>query len=363
MRAGPRVLFLLFLAAGAIACYHEEDYLPSSPGTQNSLVLTLSATSVSADGFSRVDLTAQISPDAADNRRTVIFETDKGTIVAGDNKDETQRSVPADSAGVARAQLQSSNKVETALISARVQNGDDTIIKKEATVDFVAVSPSDIIRFSTNRATAPADGATIVQLIAQISPDLPPPLRRTVAFTTTLGVFVPSGPAPCVGDEQRCVPADASNLAVADLRSPSNAVGEAFLTASVDPNGPTSARTSVQFTRAFPDTVLVVTDKTTIDKSTTDKLVVTVQLLRDIGKVTVGTVVELTAEDSAGQPINFFTTTNSGGAFISNMSGVVTANWAPGAVAADGTATIRATVRDSNGATVASGQASVLITP
>lgn len=138
--------------------------------------------------------------------------------------------------------------------------------------------------------------------------------------------------------------------AVVYLRSPSDRIGEAIVTASVDNSPAVSATTSVRFVRAYPETVLVTTDKPTVAASFDSSIRITVALVRNSGKPTEGTVVTFLATDAGGTIRGFFTNVSR-----SSSTGVVVADYSPGPTAALGTMVITATVDG----TSTSGQARV----
>ena len=93
-------LAVLTVAGG---CHDPDDFLPTAPETVDSLVLSVSASSMPADGFSRIEIFAQIDPLADDGKRTVVFTTTAGIFVGEteDNSNNRTKKVAADTTGLA----------------------------------------------------------------------------------------------------------------------------------------------------------------------------------------------------------------------------------------------------------------------
>jgi hypothetical protein len=93
--------------------------------------------------------------------------------------------------------------------------------------------------------------------------------------------------------------ADASNRATVDLRADTKIVTAVLrATASV-----ASAETTLSFVRALPDYMIVNLDKSTLKADGAEKAAVTVDLRRNIGAVTEGTVVKFSAVDQSGKSV------------------------------------------------------------
>lgn len=341
MRALSRAVLLAVLAFGLPACssYDDSLYLPTSPDRVNALELTIDKPSIPADGFSIATLVARIDPNASPANRTITFTTTVGAFVGAPGDGTTLESVVA-SDGSTSVQLRSTRTVQTATVTATVKG--NTELTKKQTVTFDTVNAQDILRVSTPSTSAPADGATITPITAEVASGLPAG-RRQVTFTTSLGTFVADPAAPVLGDSARRtvnVEADGSNRAVAYLRSMNTEVGQAIITAKVDSSPAVSANASVQFARAYPTQVLVTTSAPTAAANfTSTGIMVTVTLLREVGTPTVGTVVRFKAVDAAGIDRSHFTAIGR-----SNESGVLTAVFTPGTGAALGPLVITVTV-------------------
>jgi hypothetical protein len=327
MRSARAFLAVLLLAALA-GCNS-----PTEPDAAGSLSLTPAANEIPADGFSRVSLTAEIDPRAAADRRTVVFTTTAGTLVGATEENGRKLSLAVDSAGRAQVELQSERTVRTAVVTASVSAGDQTLAVQRAEVRFVAVDAGALVRISTSTASAPADGATPVRVFADIAAGLPSG-QRTVTFTTSLGGFG----TPAAQTPSTTATADLSNRATADLFGPSDQVGQARVTATV---GDTTVQTFVEFFRALPDTIVVSPSKQELTATASDSLTLTVTLLRNVGQVTQGTpVVVRVLNPETGADLNFLIN----GVAPSGSGGTTQATISAGGTTYRGPATIEVSV-------------------
>ena len=304
----PSRVAVLLLAAGLAAAlggcdYDSDDYSPTAPpGRFLQLSVVGGATTLPADGVSRLTLEARVAPDSA--QRQVQFTTSLGTLTGGTGTDGTTRQVTIDGDGVARVDLVSAPQVGTAHVTASVVGAEQ--VAQSLDVPFVAADPGAVLRFVAAPATAPADGATASTFTVEVSPEIDP-AQRSVTFTTTLGSFVAGSAAATTSP----VAVGADGRASVLLYSPP-AVGEALVTASV---AGTSRQTAIRFERALPETILVDLSKLSVADSLDDSIMLTVTLLREVGTVTDGTLVRFTARDASGAPFGLFdgVTASSGG--------------------------------------------------
>ena len=341
--SAPAVALLAtIVGTGCGTWFDNDDFLPSSPTVIGALTLTAPQPTVEANGFATVPVVATITADAALANRTIVFETTAGTFPGTGTPEKTTIEKTVDGAGSAAVELRSSHSVETARVTARVK--DVAGLSREVLVSFTAAAPDSIITV-TAPATAPADGATITQVTAQIAAGLPGG-RRGITFSTTLGTFVgdPSNEDD-TGKPSVVVDADGGNRAVAYLRSPSNAVGTAFVTAKVDTPA-VSASTSVGITRAVPQQILVTTSVPIVSANFTTSITVTATLVRDPGVATLDTVVTFRAVDSQDMERGLFTQV-----IRTNAAGVATAEFSAGTFAAQGPMVITATAVGVSGST------------
>ena len=135
-----RVSWVRHLTVGAVCALMSmscEWYSPAAPTEIAEGVLTLSASAmeIPADGFSMVTLEAEITKDAAEERREVIFVTTRGTFVGSDESGGRRLSRKVTTTGVAGVDLVSSTRVGTARVTAEVFGG----VVSELSIRFVAI--------------------------------------------------------------------------------------------------------------------------------------------------------------------------------------------------------------------------------
>jgi hypothetical protein len=275
------------------------------------LDVTSTAGVLPADGFSRATITAALG-FSGDLRRAVTFTATRGTLVKfGATAGTNSETVTADASGIARIQLQSDTTVGTSQVTAGISGFDRSVF-----VQFVPVSPSEIIALSQSRSAAPADGATRTRLTARVSPNIP--AERTVVFTTTDGEFMSDTQAG--NPKVASVTVDSGNTAVVELKSPLTAATASISAAIAN----VTARSSVAFARALPDTILVAAEKSSVTIAGTDAVDLTVTLLREVGQVANNTVVSYEARDFAGTKIGSFN-----GVTLANTTNTDTSNPQP----------------------------------
>lgn len=318
------------LWASLAGCYDKSDYSPTAQNVDDILTLgsVSGATSLPADGFSRLQLQVQLLGAPAFDKRMITFSTTAGTLDGGQPVANCTgcRQVEADGSGRAVIDLISSQNVGAAVVTASPQASPGIAV--QMTVNFVAAQPGGVIRFVRAPDRAPADGATLTTYTVEVSPSIPQASRQ-VTFTATAGVFAPSG-QPTI-----TVNVDAGNRASADLRSPSQ-IGTGRVLATI--NGVTQ-ETPVRFERALPNAIVVTANPSQVPASATSSITVTATLLRDIGTVSDGTVVTFRAQRPDGTPVGRFTN------ITRSQSGTATAVFYPGAVA-PGLVTILAGAQD-----------------
>lgn len=306
-------LALAFLLPAAAGCFNEENYEVTAPNLEPFLTLATAgnATSLPADGISRLLITATISPASAATRRTITFSATAGQLIGGTEAGGAKE-VVVDSAGQAQIELQSALQVGRAEVRATVK--DVPTLSRTLSVDFTAIDPNDVVRFVAAPSTAPADGATLNSFTVEISALLAP-ADRMVQFRTDVGTFAGSG------SNTQTVTADAGLTATARLKSPSN-LSTALVTATA---GGVTRQTSIAFERALPDRIAVSTDKFQVEGSSADKAVLTATLERDTGAVTEGTLITLSMRAADGSEFGFFRNITSTGS-----DGQATAEFVPG---------------------------------
>lgn len=278
-----------FVLAG---CYHENDYSPTDPGV---LVLSVTGSDTApADGNSRIHLTARITPEAAQTKRTIAFSTSAGTLLGGTGTSATEKTVDVDISGVARIDLQAPTTAQTVTVTARVK---DQPIVQQISLSFTAVKPEAIVQFVTAPLSAPADGAT-ESLFTVFVPNAQnlEPAQRNVSFTTTSGKFLPDN-APTAS-----VPINAAGQASVALRS-ADVATNGIVRATI--NGGT-AEVRIEFTAAPPELIELTPDKGVLEAKFADSVIIHAKLRRRVGKVTAGTFVTFRATTNAGAAIGLF---------------------------------------------------------
>ncbi|MFL6236054.1 MAG: hypothetical protein ACJ76N_23180 [Thermoanaerobaculia bacterium] len=318
-------LLALLLAMGG--CYKDSNYSPSAPQTAGALTLATvdGSRSIVADGLSRVTLVAAIDPGADSDKRTVTFTTTSGSFV-GAAGGGTTIDVNAGSDGRALAILQSSQKVETAVVSAVVKGAAS--VAAQIQIQFTAPDPNDVLRFVTAPGAAPADGATVTLFTVAVSPAMS---TGTVTFSSSAGTF-PSTPVPIGID----------HTATAGLTSPKT-IGAATVTATLNaPGGGTgfSRQTSIRFDPALPNVITVQVDNLQVLPG--GKVRVTAHFTRSIGQVSANTVATFSARDANGNSVGGFENVTVIQPGTSATDSTATADYLPGPSAAPGPVTITA---------------------
>ncbi len=298
------------------------------------LVLTAEVTALPADGFSTVTITAQISPQADQNLRDIIFTTTLGRFLATLAENPTITVVTVESDGRAVVTLQASPQIGTATVKAEIRDGQAVKVARTIEIRFEPVPVSDIIEIRAASRRAPADGAAVTNIVARLSRAVPLE-QRNIAFSTTLGSF--GSPS----DQQMTLTAGTDGAAAVGLISPRE-VGVAVISASF--NG-RQARTSVEFDPALPDGIAVtVLGSFQIQASFNNKRLIQAELFRIVGEVTPGTVVRFRAfDDSTGSLFGFWSSITPSDEF-----GRILAEFTPGNTSERGEATIRVRVPDTD---------------
>jgi hypothetical protein len=244
--------------------------------------VSVSRSTIPADGFSRAVITARLDRPGAVQQRTFTFETSAGLLITSGQSSARALTVTADNAGEAQVELQSEKTIGTAQVRVTTQG-----MTHEIAIQFAPVDPAQIITVTTERSSAPADGVTSMVISAVVAPGLPGQ-RRTVTFSTTLGQLIPA-----------TVEADGSNVARTSLISA--VVGTARITATVDG---TTAETTARFNPALPDRVHLSVDAAELSSGESTNLKVT--LIRTNGTVSPHLSVTYSARTSTNATIGSF---------------------------------------------------------
>jgi hypothetical protein len=317
-------------------CYKDEHHSPTDPVYAGAMTLSTSVSSIPADGFSRVTITATLKPDTASNKRAIAFTTTAGTFVGAASPGKTT-TVTADFSGAATVELRSSTDVETALVTAT-----DGGVTHTVNIPFTPVTTADIVRISTSKSSVPADGASVIQVIADIAPGLQG-TQRSVTFTTSVGKFVDGGGTTVTAT------AGVDNRAVVDLQAPDTPT---IARVAASANG-AKAETSVTCIAALPERVEV---DVKFSIAANEDATVTAKLSRTIGKVTKDRVVTWSAVDNDGKAIGVFHNVH-----VSAADETATTLFTPNGTAYRGPITIKASTPSASGG-IASGEARAVIT-
>jgi hypothetical protein len=309
---------LLLASGGVSGCYGRNDV--TAP--DDILLVTASPASIPADGVSTSTIEARVHPQV-DRELTIKFTTSAGRVAS--------ENFHPDSNGRATTFLTSSTTPQTALVTVNIGRANTTEASRTIPVIFERADSSSVIRLTLSSTEIPADGASSVQVRADVNPGVTP---RTVKFETTAGSFSPDTTTRTQGD----VATDANGVARTLLYAP-RAIGTALVTVT---GGMFSASNSVSFVRALPDSLTLRAAPLAISKSETQAVTVTATLARSLGKVTENAVVIFSIEsDATRQPFGRFQNVKR-----STLDQEASADFVSGAAAPSGLATITARVQD-----------------
>ncbi len=215
----------------------------------------------------------RLDPRTAERFRDVSFSTTLGSFVGGTSARDTTLVVPADSSGRAVTTLRSSTTAGTAVVTAEIRDGTTVKVTRSIDVPFEQVPASNVLSINLGSLEAPADGATVTNIVARIASDVVP-TERTVTFTTTAGSLGASNVRSVD------VRASTDDLASVGLISPRE-VGRAIVTATL--NG-VSVRAGVEFSAAMPDSAtLSVSGSFRIAAAFTTKVMLQMELFQGRG--------------------------------------------------------------------------------
>jgi len=186
----------------------------------------------------------------------------------------------------------STRRAVTQLTSTRAGRGQVTAsagtVSAVIDVEFF-VPGEDYVVIGVSRSSAPADGATMTEVFADVAHP-----GQEVVFTATHGTFTNGQ-----------VLANSQRRATTLLRSHTS-VATARLTAR---SGLVEDSTTLEFERALPDGIVMQLDRLQLQASTTDEAVATVHLSRQVGAVTEGTELAFSAwsdrDEDRGDELEF----------------------------------------------------------
>jgi hypothetical protein len=138
MRRFQDFTFILLALILLIGCSQVSDLISDDP--EKLLVLTISPTSIAADGASTSTITAQIPRGIDPNDRAITFSTSAGLFLDGAGTTSNPVTIDADAHGVAVVQLQS--PLQQGLAIVRAKNGS---IVKQGKVRFLLAQPTQIL--------------------------------------------------------------------------------------------------------------------------------------------------------------------------------------------------------------------------
>ena len=193
----------------AVACHDPDDYLLAPSRADAVLSVGLSATTMPADGVSRVTLSIQIDPRADADKRNVTVTTTAGVLIAG-GREAPSVTVSADQTGKAVVELRSSTTPATAQLEITVAS-----VSRTAAVTFARLSRDQVFDASVSRTSLPADGfstATITATLRQRAFVQQP----NVTFETSAGTLIAAGR---VNSRVIVIPADVNGIATVSLQS------------------------------------------------------------------------------------------------------------------------------------------------
>jgi len=176
----------LLLAITAASCHNPQDYLLDPTRVDQVLSVTLSATTLPADGISRATITAQLDPRTDADKRNVTFTTTAGTLIAA-GKEGLSITVPADTNGTAVVELRSSTTPATARLDVTVAS-----VSRTASVVFQQLARQDVFDVSVSATSVPADGFSTVVITITLKRlgTLP---QRAVTIETSAGTLIAAG--------------------------------------------------------------------------------------------------------------------------------------------------------------------------
>ncbi|WP_439642632.1 hypothetical protein [Gemmatimonas sp.] len=251
-----------------------------------------------ADSTSFTLVTATLAAGTPLDQRQVTFSTSSGRFVAG-GKSEGSIVVTADADLIARVVLRAPHDPARAIISATAAGS--TVSRNVVFVRRPVVPEVERLTALVAPDSAPADGTTLTEVVAQLAPDTPV-AQRIVTFSTTAGAFLLAGKT----EATVVVVAGADGRAAALLRSPGDSTA-AVLSASA---GTTVRTRRLLFARAVPDFLQVVPEQFFVKAGVTNDLVVSATLRRYVGVPSPGVRVVFVAyePDQPSVPRGRFTT-------------------------------------------------------
>jgi hypothetical protein len=231
---------------------------------------------------------------------------------------------------------------KTVVVTVEARDADNKALASRSTsVTFTQASAESVLRLAVSPAQVDADGASSVQLRADVNPAT----NRKVSFKTTNGSFDKANDTTRSLDNQE---ASADGVVFAQLYAPTSA-GSAVVTATVAGTAAGAsgfaASQTVTFVPALPDFIQLEATPLEHNQSETEPIMLKATLSRPLGKIAVGTRVDFSiANDASGQSFGRFQNVSRS----KEGDETVGAQFVPGAAAPLGLATITARVPGTN---------------
>jgi hypothetical protein len=263
---------ILWLAIFLAAC--GDKSLPTSPDNSRSLiVLTVSQSSLAADGLAEATLTATLDSDDPDpSKLGVQFETTAGSIVGG----TAGSCITGGAVSCARVTADLATRIATARLRSSTQEGAATVtailtaagLQSSKTVTFVRSDAT--LSFASTPTSGEADGETALTIVIQADPRIAP--GQQVEIASSSAKFGD-------GTAKVSVPLGLDARAQTQLISPA-VPGSTSLTAAIVGASQAPARRDIQFGIASPSAVQLVSPGTI---SVGGTISLTAQYYRDPG--------------------------------------------------------------------------------
>jgi|GEM_PF-5360848 len=200
---------------------------------------------------------------------------------------------------------------------------------------------SDVIKSLSAPASAPADGASTVNIVAQI-PGKTQPGMYSLTFFSTAGLFYDTQKSSTTITSLRPATNDGNRTATAILVCPADTGTAVVTVTAVD----ISSSVTIKFTPALPQTVKASVSAQFVTVSTaTNEVTLSLNLIRSTGIVTQGTIVQASATDTLGNPVGNF---RNGSTVLSDKTGNATFNFSPNQTLYRGTVILKAWVPGTN---------------
>lgn len=243
-----RGAWALLALAGLFAGCGDKS-LPTAPDNSRSLiVLTVSASTLAADGLAEATLTATLDSDDPDpNKLGVQFETTAGSIVGG----TSSSCITGGAVSCAKVTADLASRVATARLRSSTQEGTATVtailtaagLQSAKSVTFVRSSAT--LSFASTPTMGEADGESALTVVVEADPRIAP--GQQVEISSSSAKFGD-------GTTKVTIPLGLDARAQTQLISPA-APGQTTLTASIVGASQAPARRDIQFGVAYPSAV------------------------------------------------------------------------------------------------------------